>query len=1002
VHQIDNIARTHSQETAIWLDNNSTTYAELNSQVNAIASALANASVAVGSTVAVMMEPSAAFIASLLGVQRAGAVYLPLELSWPWPRLASVVADCQPSVVLVDDASLSLVDNLKRPGLHVIKVSRLDKRVEPIAILASAKRPAALLYTSGSSGVPKGIFVKHEGLRNWTEHAIKLYNIDSKAVVLQQTTPTFDISLIQILAALCVGGSLCLIPRQHRGDAQAISKVMSSHHVTLTCATPSEYAAWLHFGGSELGNSTTWKSAFSIGEPIPVSLMAQIRSAGLKDLSFYNLYGPTEASLAATGMLVPAGLEEGPIAAGTPLPNYSVYVLDEQLRLVPVGIQGEVYIGGAGVGLGYHNRPEQTARMFVPNVFATPEDKKLGWETMHRTGDLGRWREDGMLLIEGRIDTQVKIRGLRIDLSEVEHAIMNVASGAVREVAVTPRELPSDQSTILVAHAVFEGEADVASKTSLIQSRLSERLPQYMCPAIIIGMDQLPRTNAAKLDRRSLATLPLDLETANLVGFQAEHDDQVALTPTETQLRDIWVQILGLRFNVAANTDFFHIGGSSILLLKLQKRISDVFGVRMPLVSMFRASTVRAMADWVDHGARDTADEQHIDWKQETSLPSTVLELDLDNREAKPSHSKTTSGLTVILTGATGKLGSGILKSLVDNTSIQRVHCIGVRNVQERQSGITGALGNNATKVTIHPGDLGLPRLGLSEEEASGMFASADILIHNGSDMSYLKTYATLRAVNLQSTKNLAEMCALYASGKHIPIHYVSTVSVGNVATWTAMTDDDGSDANDFVLHPVSVADHDPPPVATLSEISKTAYGYIASKWASEVFLERLHQRHPAWPVVIHRPSLISREEEDTDKDAPVSLEFVDNMRRYAALLNAVPAMPSTKEGGDLSVCGAFDVVPIHKVVEDVTASVMQQDQEGLKFLHHLGGFELRLDDVQSWLPKDRDEGTVQEIELGKWTRMAVSLGMHPTMASLLVWMGSANGRLVIPRNVSS
>jgi hybrid polyketide synthase / nonribosomal peptide synthetase ACE1 len=197
-------------------------------------------------------------------------------------------------------------------------------------------------------------------------------------------------------------------------------------------------------------------------------------------LSLYNLYGSTETSLAATGMLVPFGVSDAPIAAGTPLPNYSLYVLDSQLRVMLTGVQGEVYIGGAGVGLGYLNRAEQTTMIFIPNIFATAEDKLSGWYTMHRTGDLGRWKEDGTLLIEGRIDTQVKLRGLRIDLSEIEQVILSATHGAVCEVAVALRKLKSDQSEFLVAYVVFQAGVNVESETAVIRSRLKERL-HYTC-----------------------------------------------------------------------------------------------------------------------------------------------------------------------------------------------------------------------------------------------------------------------------------------------------------------------------------------------------------------------------------------------------------------------------------------------------------------------------------------------------------------------------------------
>ena len=254
---MDQIAQSQPQEIAVRYGKISSTYAEVLAHANAVTAALQAANVTIASPVAVLLEFSPAWISSLLGIMRAGAVYLPLDSSLPWARLAAMVHDCQPNIILVDQDSKQYVSKLKKSEMQVIDVSSIERQDETTAISANADDPAVILYTSGSSSAPKGIMLKHEGLRNWTEPIARSFNL-GREVVLQQTSPTFDLSLIQVFTALCFGGSLCLISQQQRGDAKAISKIVADQGVTFTCATPSEYATWLHYGKRTLHNSAAW------------------------------------------------------------------------------------------------------------------------------------------------------------------------------------------------------------------------------------------------------------------------------------------------------------------------------------------------------------------------------------------------------------------------------------------------------------------------------------------------------------------------------------------------------------------------------------------------------------------------------------------------------------------------------------------------------------------------------------------------------------------------
>lgn len=974
-----------------------------------------------GVPVAVLQEPTHQWVSSILAIMWLGAVYVPLDLSLPWARLAAMVKDCRSGVVLVDESTRHDVHKLEAPGITVVDVSVLGRQesASPIVSSATADSIAAILYTSGSTGIPKGIMLSHRGLCNWAEHVPRLYGLGSE-VVLQQTSSTFDLSLIQILTALCHGGKPILVPRQLRGDASSIGDIMAEHNVTFTCATPSEYSCWLDYGRQGLLRCKAWRTAFCAGESIPGCLPWKLSSLQKEGLRLYNLYGPTEASLAATGMEIPcsssAPLAEfsssGPIPAGRPLPNYSIYVVDPQLRPVPAGVQGEIYIGGPGVGLGYLERPDLTAERFVADLFTRPAEHARGFSTLHRTGDLGRWRADGALVVEGRVggDTQVKVRGLRIDLVEIENAMMIAAEGALCEVVVSTCRPDSVAQSVLVAYVVFHQaytSDEINGRISRIRSRLGD-LPQYMHPSIIVPVRSLPKTNSAKLDRKAVAELALPNGT--IVTHQ---EGSAVLKETEAALKRIWEDVVSGQgvassSQITPETDFFQVGGSSLLLLSLRARITDMFNVKIPLIRMFDNSTLATMARLIEQGGEQsircqssmiTKTDGPIDWDDETKLPSSLSGLPVVKPVTYMSSPK-----VVVLTGATGHLGRALLDALVTHPSVQKVHCIGVRNAGSRKS-IRGG-----HKVHFHEGDLILPSLGLADDQAERIFGEASMIIHNGADMSYLKTYASLRPCNLQSTKELVRMSAR----RPVPFHFISTVSVGHLVaeSMTAPASaDDGQRQNDcqqhaeeFVFGPVSAAAYRPAQRLSAADGSEgPAHGYIASKWASECFLERLNERYPAWPVWIHRPSLITRG--DTGAGSKPGLELVQNMRHYSTLMRAVPVIAATR------LKGAFDIVELDTVVDGIMRAALDEentasDTAGVRFLHHVGGVELPLKDLHMWAPtkeeaeqKDEDiRVEVEEIDLAEWARRAEALGMHETLVAMLDDLASTQAGIAVPR----
>lgn len=935
------------------------------------------AGITASSRVAVLQEPTPDWISSILAIMRLGATYVPLDMGSSWPRLQAIVNDCEPQAVVVNQDTAVHVDKLKRPEMQVVNIDSKPGHQAGYCtpVTATPDSASAILYTSGSTGTPKGIILTHRGLRSWLEPCGMLYGMKTTGeVVLQQSSQGFDMSLMQIFTALCFGGSVCLLPHGLRGDARAISEIIIRRNITHTYGTPSEYINWLRYCDLENLRKSSWKTALVGGEPLTASILKEFVALGKHDLAFHHMYGTTESTFCATVMELDYREEAkrdtstgSPTnyPAGVALPNYNVYVLDELKRPLPVGLQGEIYVGGAGAAQGYLNQPSLTAETFVADPFATADDRARGWTMMQRTGDLGRWcRGDGdqnAMIIEGRIsdDTMVKLRGLRVDLQDVEAAILRASADTLSEAIVSVRRSSPESPEFLVAHVVFTQDAksgDEGEGHHVQRIRAQLDIPLYMQPSFIIAMDALPMMSSGKLDRKAIGALPLSREEAAV--------DDTALTSMEEKLKTIWEDVLHREPTqlpgINPETDFFHLGGSSLLLLGLRDKIRSQFGVELSLVDLFSASTLSSMAHRIEGQANTT---ESIDWDAETRLRPHMDNIDTSILQSLPPSDH----LTVLLTGGSGYLGKAMVHAMIKNPRVKEIHCLGVRNVAAR------ADLKDFEKVILHAGDLCQPRLGLPQSVIDDLFSRADVIIHNGADISYMKTYQSIRQSNFLITKDLVE----WSMPRMIPFHYISTAGIGNLAPGSP-------------LQERSMASTPPPTDGSM--------GYTACKWASERFLERLVLRHPEWPVCVHRPTLISRD------DIP-QLDGAHNILWYARKLGAVPASRGVARG-------VFNVVQLEDVVAGVLGCALRCRQDDsdrpdestahhhhqrgqVHFVNHAGKLDLPLNNMRKWALKRTDDGYVDfsgadldEIPLNEWVHRAVECGMHPTMATLLTTFG--------------
>ncbi|MCX5384663.1 amino acid adenylation domain-containing protein [Streptomyces sp. NBC_00083] len=870
---------------AVEHDGHSVTYAELLGAARRLARRLAARGAGPGAVVAVALPRGIDAVTAILAVLLSGAAYCPIDPGAPTSRTHTLLDSAKPSLVVTDSSgadgcagwSLLLLD---APG---------DDTEAPLAPPGTAGEPAYLIHTSGSTGRPKGVEISHGALATFVAGAAHRYGPRREDRVLQFAPLHFDASVEEVFLTLCSGATLVLRTREMTESVPQFLRAVEQLRISvldLPTAYWHELAYTLSTGTAALPEGV--RTVIIGGEAALPERVARWRNAVGPSVRLFNTYGPTEATVVATVAALhesPADADDVPI--GVPLPG---------MRAAVVG--GELHLLGDALALGYRGADAADDSRFAP----LPQ--LPGSPRAFRTGDLVRLGDDGQLRFLGRADDEFKISGHRVHPSEVEAALL--AQPHILEAAVVGQVLP-DGTRRLAAHVVVEDPRPTATE---VREGLRKVLPAAMVPSAVEFTDRLPRTSTGKIDRSTLS------------GAVAEDvvpaDDGDGLVAAISRT---WAQILGLD-RMAPEDDFFDLGAQSLQAIQVANRLGVELGREVRVAWLFEHPTAAGLAHRL---------ERRADAPPTTSaLPPAVLAdavLDDDIRPGPSSRTVARPPRTILLTGATGFVGPHLLAELLATTDAELVCPVRAATPAEAAERIRHALTAQeiplpagAERITAVPADLARPHLGLGAERCTELAETCDAVVHNAATVSIMREYASLRAANTESTRQLLRM----ASARSIPVHLVSTLSVAPPRS------------------------HDPEvPEAFFPPHPGLVSGYQQSKWASERLLEQAAER--GLPVTLHRLGRVT----GTPETGQVNRrDFL-----WSVLAAGIPA-GIVPELFDAEVWTPADYVARAVVRLALTAA------PGTVF-NHAPVAPVRLADVYDWV---REYGyAVQQIPLTRW-----------------------------------
>jgi len=749
-------ART-PEAIAVVFEERKLTYAQLNRLSNQVAHYLQKLGVGPEQLVGICLERSVEMVVGLLGILKVGGAFVPIDPEYPEERRQFMLSDSQVTEVLTMNKFEAEVSKqgLKPIFLDLDWAEISQESGENVTSNVTQENLAYTIYTSGSTGKPKGVMNTHKGILNRLLWMQKTYGLTAEDRVLQKTPFSFDVSVWEFFWPLMFGASLVLARPGGHKDSAYLAKLIADEKITTLHFVPSMLQLFVE--EPLLEHCRHLRRVICSGEALPAELVKRFFHRSNAEL--HNLYGPTEAAIDVTSWKCQKDSPHEIVPIGRPIDNTQIYLLDTNLQPVPIGVLGEICIGGVGVARGYLNRPQLTSEKFIRDPFSVQPEARL-----YRTGDLGRYLPDGNLEFLGRKDYQVKIRGFRIELGEIESVLQS--HNKITEAAVVAREDRSGHKQ-LVAYLVASPQG---TNVKDVRSYLQEKLPEYMVPSLFVFLDSMPLTTNGKLDRKAL---PSPYET------QLENSQKYVMpqTPLEEKIAEIWRQVLGLE-RVGIYDNFFELGGHSLLATRTIMLCREVFQIDLPVRCLFESPTIKTLARTIEVLRTDgisALSSESPDLIAEAELePDIYPHGDIGFNVASPRR--------IFLTGATGFLGAFLLCELLKKTSADIYCLVRARHPSEGRKRIQATLKKYSLPIEdfgerIKPivGDLSQPLLGLEPEKFDYLAKTIDTIYHNGAWVNFIEPYSRVKPTNVSATQ---EILKLACQDKVKLVHYIASSSV--------------------------------------------------------------------------------------------------------------------------------------------------------------------------------------------------------------------------------
>ncbi|MEU4621890.1 amino acid adenylation domain-containing protein [Actinoplanes sp. NPDC023801] len=819
----------HADATALAEGGRRVTYAELDRWSGALATRLAETGVRAGDRVGLLGERCLEAPAGMLAILRAGGVYVPLDSTDPAGRLRTLIEQIGIRQVL----RLPGADGLL-PEVASIPVAAHREGPPPPRPATGGGDPAYVMFTSGSTGVPKAVAVPHRAVARLVLGDDDL-RISAGDRVSHTGHPAFDASVFEIWGALLNGARLVIVDHPTLLDPARLAELFTRERITVAWLTAGVFHQCARARPGMFGGL---RCLIAGGDVLDPALVGSVLASGPPS-RMLNGYGPTEnTTFSAVHHIteVPAGTVRIPI--GRPIANSTCHIVGDDGEPVPVGAEGELWVGGDGVALGYLNDPAATAARFVPDRFSGRPGARL-----FRTGDRARWLPDGTIDFLGRRDRMLKIRGFRVELDEIE-AVLAAADDVAAAAVVVTGDDPDTRAIVAYFQPVRPARPD-DDPLPAIRAFLAARLPRFMLPARLVPVHHLPLAGTGKVDRAALAALG----TGSDGPGRASPAGPRPRTPTEVGVARLWAEVLDLDpAEVGLDDGFFDLGGNSLLAARLFVRLQTMFGVDRsqsrfltsrlladPRLSACAAAVQEARTGLID---RDAA-VLDADFRRESAGTAAVVarpRTPADDDE--PTAPLRLAGGSILLTGATGFLGGYLLRRLLDTTEAT-IHCL-VRAAGEDAARQRLAEGQHryglgdlpADRVRPVPGDLGRPGLGLPAAVFDELAARVDLILHAGAYVNFVYPYSQLAPVTVGGTREIVRL----ATPRGVPVHFVSTLAV----------------LAGFGAAGVREVTEDTP----LAHPELLFMGYTETKWVAEAVLG--HAARDGLPVGIHRPYEVS------------------------------------------------------------------------------------------------------------------------------------------------